>query len=413
LVNNYSDIVILNHHATAPDTGGGGRHFKIANYLSNQDFNFTILASSYDRSKKKYFFDKELVTKKFNDNLKFVRFKTKPAYNNILSRFLNYHDYKRKAARYSDFKGEPDVIIASSVHPLAWVAGYKLSRKYGAKFIVEVRDLWPLSLYEDFSSIIRKFVFYYFERFEKKYYRKADAIITTAPYAYEYMKEKYDIDEEKVFHIPHSINIDKFDKYKTTKENCLSEKVDRILDDNFCVTYTGSLTKSEGLSTLVKAGKYLSGIDRLKIVIVGGGDEKERLKNIIESKKLNNVIMIDKQPKEFIPPILNKSEILFCGLIDRKVFKYGISKNKFYEYMAAQKPIIFASNVRDSLIDKAESGITIEPHKPEKLADTIKYLYNNIDTKAQNYASNGRDYVEKYHTISNIAKKLIKVIECT
>jgi len=124
----------------------------------------------------------------FGEKLKFVRFKTKPAYRSTIGRFLNYIDYKRKASRYDNFVIEPDVVIASSVHPLAWVAGYKLAQKYNAKFIVEVRDLWPLSMYEDFSGLIRKAVFGYFESLERKYYNLADSIITTAPYAYEYME---------------------------------------------------------------------------------------------------------------------------------------------------------------------------------------------------------------------------------
>ena len=75
--------------------------------------------------------------------------------------------------------------------------------------------------------------------------------------------------------------------------------------------------------------------------------------------------MIEKQPKNTIALTLKKPKILFCGLMDREVFKYGISKNKFYDYMASGRPIIFASNVRGSLINIAKAGITIEPDNPE------------------------------------------------
>ena len=39
--------------------------------------------------------------------------------------------------------------------------------------------------------------------------------------------------------------------------------------------------------------------------------------------------------------------------------------------MAAQKPIIFASSVRGSLINKAKAGITIKPHEPINLAKQL------------------------------------------
>ena len=40
-------------------------------------------------------------------------------------------------------RGKPDVILASSVHPLALVAGIKIAKKIGVPCVCEVRDLWP------------------------------------------------------------------------------------------------------------------------------------------------------------------------------------------------------------------------------------------------------------------------------
>lgn len=406
-----NNIVILNHHANAPDMDGGGRHYEIAKYLSENGNHVYILASSYDNRKKGYRCPEETKETNFSKNFKFIRFRTKPAYTNIVGRFLNYIDYKNKAGNYANFAKKPNVIIASSVHPLTWVAGYKLSRKYNAKFIVEVRDLWPLSMYEDFSGIIRKIVFTYFEFLERKYYNLADAIITTAPYAHEYMEERYGIDKNKVFHIPHGLDIDEFDKNANLDDYILDEKLKNVLDNNFCVTYTGSLSKSEGLPTFVEAAKYLNHIDKLKLVIVGSGNEKAKLENIIRDENLDNVVMIDRQPKNTIALTLKKSDVLFCGLMERKAFKYGISKNKFYDYMASGKPIIFASNVRGSLIDKAKAGITIKPHEPENLAKTIGYIYDNIGTLGKQYGKNGRAYVEKHHANEKIAKQFLNIIE--
>ena len=407
------NIVILNHHANAPDLDGGGRHYEVADKLAQKEHQVTILASSYDQGKRSYWINDKLHLVDLEDNLRFVRFKTVPAYKKTVTRFINYYDYMIKAGRFTDFKSKPDVIIASSVHPLAWVAGYKLSKKYNAKFIVEVRDLWPLSMYEDFKGIIRKIVFSYFEGLERKYYNLADAIITTAPFAYEYMEEKYGIDTEKIFHIPHGIDIDAYDENTKQDDNILDENLKNILDNNFCVTYTGALSKSEGLPTLIQSAKYLKETSDMKIVVVGGGSEREKLENIIKNEMLDNVVLIERQPRDYIPLILKKSDILFCGLMGREAFKYGISKNKFYDYMASKKPIIFASSVRGSLITKANAGITIEPGDPRNLADTIKYIYKNIDTLGEEYGYNGRQFVEKYHTTEKIANSFLDVIDYT
>jgi glycosyltransferase involved in cell wall biosynthesis len=405
------NIIILNHHAGAPDTGGGGRHYELGKFLSEHGNMVTVVASSYSGSMGTYCVPHEVNIRKFNDNFTFIRLRTKPAYNSNLGRFINYYDYAFRASRLDCFEYEPDVVIASSVHPLAWIAGHRLSKKYGAKFIVEVRDLWPLSMYEDFEGLKRTLVFSYFESLEKKYYDLADAIVTTAPFAYEYMELKYGIDRNKVYYIPHGLDIEEFDRNASLNEEILDPELVELLNNKFCVTYTGSLSRSEGLPTFVQAAKYLRDLNDIKLVIVGSGSEQERLARIIDKENLENVAMIPAQPKKSIPLTLKKSKILFCGLMEREAFKYGISKNKFYDYMAAQKPIIFASSVRGSLIDIAESGITIEPDNPRQLAITIRYVYDNIDTIGKEYGNNGRTYVEYNHSVDNIASQFLNVME--
>mgnify|MGYP003760434805 CR=1 FL=1 len=405
------NIIILNHHAGAPDAGGGGRHFELARFLSSVGNTVSVVASSYLASRRRYIKSENVSTYWFNENFNFIRLKTKPAYTNSIGRFINYCDYMVKASQLDSYGYTPDVVIASSVHPLAWVAGHRLSLKSNAKFIVEVRDLWPLSMYEDLQGLERMLVFRLFEALERKYYNLADAIVTTAPYAFEYMEEMYGIDSKKVYHIPHGIDIEEFDRNANLSEEVLDESLRNVLNDYFCVTYTGSLSKSEGLPTFIQAAKYLQDKSDIMLVIVGGGSEEEKLKSLIEAENLTNVVMIPVQPRYTIPLILRKSKILFCGLIDRKVFKYGISKNKFYDYMAARRPIVFASNVRDSLIDKAGAGITTKSGDPKQLANAIRFIYNNMDTVGKRYGANGRLYVEKNHTTRAIAEQFMKVIE--
>lgn len=410
-LNKKHNIVILNHHAGSPGVGKGGRHYEIGDYFSKMGNEVTIIVSSYARGQNQYYYSENVVVEEYRKNFRFIWLRTRPAYKNTLTRFLNYIDYMIKATKVDKFKRKPDVIIASSVHPLAWTAGYKLSKKYEAKFIVEVRDLWPLSMYEDFKGFSRNIIFSFFEFLERKYYTLADSIITTAPYAYEYIEEKYGVKREKTFHIPHGIDIANFDKNINQSHELLDNEIKNILDNYFCITYTGALSKSEGLETLVSSAKYLEDYENIRVVIVGSGREEEKLKKIIVEEELTNVAMFERIDKSLVPLVLKKSKVLFCGLMEREVFKYGISKNKFYDYMASEKPIIFASNVRGSLIDKADAGLTIEPNNPIKLSEAILYLYKNIDTKGKEYGENGRKYVEQHHTVEKIANEFLNVIE--
>ena len=62
-------------------------------------------------------------------------------------RVLNMVDFfrnvKRAARAYAKTWGKPDVIYASSVHPLTLVAGLQMAKHFGVPCVCEVRDLWP------------------------------------------------------------------------------------------------------------------------------------------------------------------------------------------------------------------------------------------------------------------------------
>lgn len=402
------NVLIINHHAGSPDSGGGGRHYELGDFLSKKGFKVTILASSYNNATKQYLVDSKIYEKQFNKNFNIIRYKTKPKYKTILGRFINYINFKNIVNKYNN--NHPDIIVASSVHPLTWISGYNLAKKYNSKFIVEVRDLWPLSMYEDLSGLVRKIVFSYFNFLEKKYYSLADAIITTAPYANEYMQNKYKINSNKIFHIPHGIDLKEFDYNSENKDILLDISLDQVLKNYFCVTYTGSLSKSEGLDAFIRSFGFLKNTN-VKYVIVGSGAEENNLKSLVQKKEERNILFFERQERNTIPKTLKKSKILFTGLIDRQAFKYGISKNKFYDYMAAGKPTVFASNVRGSLIDQSDSGITVPSNDPKAIAKAIDLIYDDYSNLMVRYGKNGRLFVEKYHTNKVIGKKFINVFD--
>ena len=61
-------------------------------------------------------------------------------------RMLNYSSFCFSAAGTGLFTERPDVVIASSPQLLVGLSGWWLARCKRARFIFEVRDLWPESL---------------------------------------------------------------------------------------------------------------------------------------------------------------------------------------------------------------------------------------------------------------------------
>ncbi len=128
------NIWIFNHYATNMYFDNGGRHYWFAKYLKQADYNPVIFCANTLHG-----FDKSVDTneqlyieKRDNlDRIPFVFVKTPQYKKNGISRINNmlsfYFHLFKVAKSFQKEHGKPDIILASSVHPLTLVAGIQIS----------------------------------------------------------------------------------------------------------------------------------------------------------------------------------------------------------------------------------------------------------------------------------------------
>src|SRR5699024_8316560 len=120
--------------------------------LIKQGYDVTIFCANTYHNKSEYINTKN---KKYAtdivDNISFVFVKTTPALGNGVDRIKNmilfYRNLFPVAKEYSKLNKKPDVILASSVHPLTMVAGIQIAKKFKVPCICEVRDIWPEAIF--------------------------------------------------------------------------------------------------------------------------------------------------------------------------------------------------------------------------------------------------------------------------
>ena len=401
-------VWIINEYAGSPYHGMVYRHYYIGRELIRKGYKVYIITASFSH----LFFNQPKVRKKFDfeviDGINYIWTKV-PKYKHSRDKVRAFKWLTFTFRTYfqlpTDSIEKPDVILVSSPAPFPIISGYKWAKKYNAKFLYEVRDIWPLTLIELGNYSPNHPFIKLMEIFERFAYEKADKIISVLPLFDRYLKEK-GFNPDKFVYVPNGICID-----EVRKSEPLSKEVKKKIPvDKFIVIYTGTFGKANALEYLIQAAGLLRNNTKIKFVLVGKGTEEQKLRNLVKNLKLDNTIFIPPVPKRQVQEILKLSDCCYIGLRKEKLFKYGVSPNKLFDYMLSEKPIVYAISSGNSPVKEAQCGITVEAENPKAIAEGILKLYKMTERERKKLGENGRKYVLKYHTYEKIAEKLDKTI---
>lgn len=405
-------IWILNHYAIPPNMPGGTRHYDLSQELIKKNFEVTIFSSGFSHGKKNYFKlfkGKPYIVENYG-KLKFVWLKTTSYKKNNYKRIINMISYLTKILKVAHNFSKPDVIIGSSVHPFAVIAAWLLSKRYKAKFIFEVRDLWPQTPIDmgviKPNGIIAKLMY----AWEKFMYRRAEKIVVLLPNAKKYIEGK-GISTEKVVWIPNGVNLEQFNNPIQLDPDSDLVQLLRKSKNKFKVIYTGAHGPANGLNVVIEAASiFQKNHNEVQFFLIGNGVEKEKLQCDSEKYKLKNIHFFSSIPKEQIPDLLRYADLLLHCFAPVDVFKYGISPNKIFDYLASEKPVIMSVKTSNNIVQEAGAGITVEPGKAEALVQGIIKIQEMAPEERQKMGANSRAYVEKYHSTRVLADILEKIL---
>ena len=399
---------IINEYAGSPYHGMEYRHYYIGRELVKKGYKVWIITASFSH----LFFSGPKINSDFKleaiDNLNYLWVKV-PAYRNShdKKRVIKWLIFASKVyfrLPIGDMK-KPDVILVSSPSLFSFIPGYKWAKKLGAKLIFEVRDIWPLTLVE-LGGYSEKHPFIKLMGFLERFaYKKADRIISVLPLFDRYLQEK-GFNSKKFVYIPNGICVSELSKtswFPKIRKNGIPNNV-------FIVTYAGTFGKANALEYLIKAAELLKDDLSIRFILVGKGTEEKKLKGLASNKKLSNITFLPPVPKNQVQEILKFSDICYLGWRRKRLYRFGISANKIFDYMYSGVPILHSFSGDGDIVKQAQCGITVEAENPKAIAEGILKLYKMTERERKKLGENGRKYVLKYHTYEKIAEKLDKTI---
>ncbi len=288
---------------------------------------------------------------------------------------------------------------------------------YGRHNFLDCLTLFPLRLFFNFDYIseingIRslesnaskagKYLISFFERCSLKKYSKAVAVTDELKdWAEKYCKH--------VLTIPNGVDTDFF-KPQDKKTAQLSLHLET---KNKYINFTGSLKSWHGTKILINALPHIiSNIPSVRLLIIGDGPEKDKLKTLSEKNACSNfIIWVGRVSKEKVATYLNASDLCIAPINNDAVMGIGRSSLKVFEYMASGKPFVTmrTGTTYDKLIEKSRAGILVNNDTPIEISEVIVEALMD-EGKLRRLGLSGRKFVENDYSWKIIGKKIVEFI---
>lgn len=393
---------MLNQYAVGPNQAGGTRHAGLARGLALHGVDSLIIASP-----RSYMSGETPIDLKDAEaeEPQFMWLRAPSYSGNSVGRILNMLAFAVKATLVPLFivarrrLDRPDVVMGSSPSLFAALAAWGLAKATGAKFILEIRDIYPKTIIAlGHASRFHPFVVLLgcVERF---LYRRAELVVSPLQRAGHHVNATVRAEKDWVW-IPNYVDLARTPEPEEVRETAIP----------FRIVYTGTHGIANALDTVLIAADILRhrGVE---FWFYGAGVAKSALRMQAEELKLTNAHFQDPVPKDQVVTVQQDADALLLVVRDSPLYEDGFSANKLYDYLAAGRPIIMASNAPDNPVAECAAGVTVAPENPQALADGIVDLMSKKPQERAEMGKRGRELVRRTYDLPIVARALAEALK--
>lgn len=382
--------------------------------LKSQGFDVTVLTALPNYPTGKVFPEFRNKTEYWDESEKILRTNIKPfKRKSSLLRLITYYTFYKSsvaADRKRFAKGSFDIIISSSPPIFAALAGSAIAKRHNAKFIYDIRDVWPdiainMGLISKGSLPAR-----WLDSINASILARSDRVLVTNCADSLVIADK-GYPSEKIIKIPNGASLKTF--CTVSDEIRQSGRKKLGIDDKFVICYSGSFNQGmNDVSVFVPLMEKLKDDDGIVLVLIGDGENLQDIRDDVSRKKLDNIRFLPHQELSELNALLN---LIDMGIIPRKNLSNGMSGGlpvKMFECWALSKPVLLAASSGSEereLLDKEGGGITVDPGDIDAMADSIARLKNDSNLRSES-GRNGRLAVERDFSREATLERLIDIL---
>jgi glycosyltransferase involved in cell wall biosynthesis len=399
-----SRVLYVSQYFVSADQPGGVRHWQHTRALARAGHEVTVV-TSYVQHKERTIPERyrgRRMVHEVEDGLDVWRTYSTPGYGRDLrSRVASYGTFALWSAVAGARAPRPDVVVASSPSLPSAAAAAALARARGARFLLEVRDLWPdsaiaMGLVRDPRMVAVA------RRLEAFCYRRADRIVALTEGIRDGMIAQ-GVSPAKIVLITNGVDLEIGDGLRPAQAP--------VPPGSFVAMYVGAHGTYSSLETVLDAAGHLRDAPEVRLVLVGNGDRKPALVAAARERGLDNVAFVDPVPKREVPSWLARADACVLPYQDNPLFA-GALPNKAFDYLGAARPIVASAPAGEltRMVERAGCGVAVPPEDGPALAGAIRDLAADRDG-ARRMGERGRRYALDHYDRAALAARFVATVE--
>lgn len=401
-------IVYLHQYFTPPDGAGSTRSYEMARRLVEAGHKITLVTSNAFFPSN-YQFD-QLVTDLKIDGIKLRVIRV--AYSNRQSyfrRIFAFFQFAFLSAIIAIRIRNVDLVFATSTPLTIMIPGIAVKWYHAAPMVFEVRDQWPrvpitLGILKNPLAIAAA------QWMERAAYRNATHIVALSPCTRDGIIA-LGVNQNDITVIPNCADTDLFRVDSDVGEKFINEHP--YLQNKKIVAYVGTLGLANGVDYIVQLAARMKDRDpNIYFVIVGDGAKRDQIAKIAGELDVfgKNFWMLPPLPKNQVPPVLSAATAV-CSTFIIDAAPWPNSANKFFDGMAAGKPIIINYlGWQKGVLDQSGAGITLPPDDLDRAVEELE-LFLNDDTAVAKCSAASSLLADTRYNRALLAGKLRYVLE--
>ena len=180
--------------------------------------------------------------------------------------------------------------------------------------------------------------------------------------------------------------------------------------EEFIVGYAGSFGSSNALDMVFEAASSLEKeYPHIKFLLIGEGPLKSTFQ--AKFKKSGNLIFLPGVSKKDLQKILQNTDLLINTWLNKSIYRFGISPNKWMDYLYAAKPILVSYSGYKCIIDNANCGIFVPAENKEAFTNAVIKFSKMDPPTLSKMGRNGREYLLNNLTYKSLSQNFFEKLQ--